>query len=177
MGKEKGVIFAFIILVILLTFFGIKKIKSLQTQIGEQKEIIVKVDQRLEYLNNLEESLELRRISGKVLHQIPRVPDPIANKVLIKKFFISFLARMGFDAEVEVDNERKSKDFPDVIEVNEVPIKIGISNYSSYTQVMNMLEESRNLPLVVEIFTLGGTEVPVPGILRLQLKYYAVMGG
>jgi hypothetical protein len=177
MMKEKGLIFAFVILMALLCVFGTKKIKSLRTQIREQKETVDKLDQRLEYVRNLEESLELRRMTGKVLTQIPRVNDPIANKVLIKKFILSFLSRLGYEAEVEVDNERKSKDFPDMIGVNEVPLKIGISDHISYKQMMNLLEEFRNFPIVTEIFTIGGTDVAVPGILRLQLKYYVVPGG
>lgn len=177
MGKEKGVIVAFVVLILLLSFFGIKKIKSLKAQIGEQKETVTKLDQRLEYVRNLEESLELRRMTGKVLTQIPRVEDPIANKVLIKKFIQSFLSRFGYEAEVDVENERKSKDFPDMIGVTEVPLKIGINNQISYKQMMNLLEELQNFPIMPEIFTIGGTDVAVPGILRLQLKYYVVPGG
>jgi hypothetical protein len=138
---------------------------------------VAKLDQRLEYVRNLEESLELRRMTGKVLTQIPRVDDPIANKVLIKKFVRSFLSRFGCEAEVEVENERKSKDFPDMIGVTEVSLKIGISNQISYKQMMNLLEELQNFPIVTEILTIGGTDVSVPGILRLQLKYYVVPGG
>jgi Sec-independent protein translocase protein TatA len=174
MGKEKGVIFIFVVLVALLFVFGAKKIRSLQAQIGEQKESLAKLDQRLDKVRSLEESLELRRMTGKVLHQIPRVQDPIANKVLIEKFVKSFLSRLGFEAEVKVENERPSKDFPDLIGVNEVPLRIGIINYSSYNQVMNMLEEFRNFPFAVEILTIGGTDVAVPGNLRVQLKYYVV---
>jgi hypothetical protein len=159
MGKENGIIILFVILTALLLVFGVNRIKSLQAKIKDQKEAVAKVDQRLESLRNLEESLESGRATAKVLQQIPRVQDPIANKVLIKKFLISFLSRMGFDAEVEVDNERKSKDFPDVIEVNEVPLRIGIRSYSSYHQVMNMLDETRSFPLSIEIFTMGGTDV------------------
>jgi len=177
MGKEKGVIFVFVILVALLGVFGIKKVKSLQTRIKEQKENIEKLNQRLDNVRRLEESLELRRITGKVLHQIPRVQDPIANKVLTKKFVKAFLSRLGLDAVVDVGNERRSRDFPDVVEVNEVPLKIGVKNYASYRQVMNMLDEFRNFPFVIEILTIGGTEVAIPGILRVQLKYYVVAGG
>ncbi|KPL04427.1 MAG: hypothetical protein AMJ90_00970 [candidate division Zixibacteria bacterium SM23_73_2] len=177
MGKVKGIIAVFAILLVLLFFFGIKNIKSLQGQIGGQKENISELDQRLEKIRNLEESLELRRLTGKVLPQIPRVEDPIANKILIEKFFKSFLTRLGLEAEVKVENERKSRDFPDVVEVNEVPIKIGITSYSSYKQVMNLLEEFRKFPLSIEILTIGGTDVAVPGVLRLQLKYYVVPGG
>jgi hypothetical protein len=177
MGKEKGVIFVFAILMFLLSFFGIKKIKSIQAQIGEQKEAVAKLDQRLEYVRNLEESLELRRMTGKVLTQIPRVNDPIANKVLIKKFILSFLSRLGYEAEVEVDNERKSKDFPDMIGVNEVPLRIGISSNISYNQMTNLLETFRDFPFVIEILTIGGTDVALPGVLRLQVKYYVVPGG
>jgi hypothetical protein len=177
MMKEKGLIFAFVILMALLCVFGTKKIKSLRTQIREQKETVDKLDQRLEYVRNLEESLELRRMTGKVLTQIPRVNDPIANKVLIKKFILSFLSRLGYEAEVEVDNERKSKDFPDMIGVNEVPLRIGISSNISYNQMTNLLETFRDFPFVIEILTIGGTDVALPGVLRLQLKYYVVPGG
>jgi hypothetical protein len=177
MGKDKGIICVFVILMLLLSFFGIKKIKSLKAQIGEQKESVAKLDQRLEYVNNLEESLELRRMTGKVLTQIPRVNDPIANKVLIKKFILSFLSRLGCEAEVEVDNERKSKDFPDMIGVNEVPLRIGISSNISYNQMTNLLKAFRDFPFVIEILTIGGTDVALPGVLRLQVKYYVVPGG
>jgi len=174
MGKQKVVIFAFVVLMGLLFFLGAKKIRSLQAQIGEQEEKIAKLDQRLDRVRSLEESLEERRMTGKVLHQIPRVQDPIANKVLVEKFLKSFLSKLGFEAEVKVDGERKSKDFPDLIGVTEVPLRIGTQNYSSYEQVMNMLEEFRYFPFAVEILTIGGTDVAVPGNLRIQLKYYVI---
>jgi len=175
--KEKGFIFAFVILMSLLCVLGTKKIKSLQTQIKEQKENLTKLNQRLDYVKNLEESLETRRMTGKVLTQIPRVNDPIANKVIIKKFILSFLARMGYQAEVEVENERKSKDFPDMIGVNEVLLKIGFRDNITYNQMTNLMETFRDFPFTVEILTIGGTEVALPGIFRLQLKYYTVPGG
>lgn len=174
MGKTKGVIGVFVILLVVVFGLGAKKIKSVKAQISEQKENVAKTNQRLDYLKSLEESLELRRLSGKVLHQLPRVSDPIANKVLIKKFLLSFLSQFGLEAEVEVESERKSKDFPEVIAVNEVPIKIGIPSYSSYKQLLNMLEGSRDFLFALEILTIGGTDVAIPGIFRLQLKYYVV---
>lgn len=177
MRKDKVITFGSVFLILLLLFIGVKRIKSLQAQIGEQKESVEKSNQRLEYLRDLEESLELRRETGKVLCQIPRAQDPIANKVMIGKFMKSFLSRLGLEAEVKVENERKSRDFPDVVTITEVPLKIGIRNYSSYNQVMNLLREFRNFPFVIEILTIGGTDVAVPGIFRIQLKYYAVLGG
>ncbi len=174
MDKQKIILFAFGFLALLSLFLGIRKIRSIQAQIGEEKEQLAKSDQRLEYVRDLEESLELRRITGKVLCRIPRAKDPIASQVLMRKFMESFLSRLGLEAEVKVENERKSRDFPDVITVNEVPLMIGIRNYSSYDQVMTMLKEFGNFPFVVEIFTIGGTEVAIPGNLRIQLKYYIV---
>ena len=50
--KEKGLIFAFVILMSLLCVLGTKKIKSLQTQIKEQKENLTKLNQRLDYVKN-----------------------------------------------------------------------------------------------------------------------------
>ena len=177
MGKEKVIIIGFAFLVLLLLFFGVRKIKSLQLQIREQKEHMVKSDQRLKHLRNLEESLEERRMTGKVLCRIPRAEDPIANKVLMRKFLKSFLSRLGLEAEVRAENERKSKDLPDEVMVNEVPLKIGIKNYSSYNQLMNLLKEFRNFPFAIEILTIGGTEVAVPGNFRVQLKYYVIPEG
>jgi hypothetical protein len=174
MGKQKIIIVAFAFLALLSLFLGIKKVRSIQGQIGEEKAQLAKSNQRLEYVRNLEESLELRRITGKVLCRIPRAKDPIANQVLMRKFMESFLSRVGLEAEVKVENERKSRDFPDVITVNEVPLMIGIRNYSSYDQVTTMLKEFGNFPFVVQIFTIGGTDVAVPGNLRVQLKYYIV---
>jgi len=136
-----------------------------------------KSTQRLEYLRDLEESLEERRISGKVLVEIPRAYDPIANKVLMEKFIKSLLSRLGLEAEVKVENERKSKDFPDVVSVNEVPLMIGVKNYTSYDQVIKMLKEFKNFPFVVEVLTIGGTDVGVPGNLRVKLKYYVIPKG
>ncbi len=177
MGKEKIIIIGFGFLILLLVFLGIKRIKLLNGQIAEQKNKVAKSYQRLDYVRELEESLEERRISGKVLVEIPRAQDPIANKVLISKFMKAFLLRLGFEAEVKVENERKSRDFPDVITVNEVPLRIGIKNYSSYDQLMKMLKEFKNFPFAVEILTIGGTDVAVPGNLRLQLKYYIIPEG
>ncbi len=177
MSKEKIIFIGFGFLIMVSAFFGIKKIQSLNRQIGEEKENVVKSNKRLEFVRDLEESLEERRISGKVLVEIPRAQDPIANKILMKKFMKAFLSRLGLEAEVKVENERKSRDFPDVVTVNEVPLKIGIKNYSSYDQVIKMLKEFNNFPFAVEVLTIGGTEVPVPGNLRVQLKYYVIPGG
>lgn len=177
MGKEKIILIGFGFLILLLAFLGIKKIKSFNGQIAEQKEHVAKSYQRLEYVKDLEKSLEERRMSGRILVEIPRAQDPIANKVLISKFMKAFLSRLGLEAEVKVENERRSRDFPDMITVNEVPIRIGIKNYSSYDQVMKMLKEFKNFPFAVEILTIGGTDVAVPGNLRLQLKYYIILEG
>jgi hypothetical protein len=177
MGKEKGIIIGSAFLILLLLFLGVKKTKSLQAQVREQKENVEKSSQRLEQLRDLEESLEVRRETGKVLCQIPQADDPVASKVMMQKFLKSFLARLGLEAEVKVENERKSRDFPDVVTITEVPLKIGIKNYSSYDQVMNLLKEFRNFPFVIEVLTIGGTDVAVPGLLRIQLKYYAVPEG
>lgn len=177
MGREKIIIIGFGCLIFLIAFFGLKRIKSLNRQIREQKENVAKSSQRLDYVKNLGESLELRRMSGKVLFEIPRAQDPIANKILMEKFIKSLLCRLGLEAEVKIENERKSRDFPDVVTVNEVPLKIGIKNYSSYHQVIKMLKEFGNLPFVVEILTIGGTDVAVPGNLRVQLKYYVLPRG
>lgn len=176
MGKEKAIIIASALVLAVSIFFGSGRIRSLRAQIGERQEEVAKSDQRLEELRTLGESLELRRMTGKVLCEIPRAQDPVASRVLIAKFLESFLSRQGFDAQVRVGNERASKDFPAVVGVNEVPIKIGIKDYASYAQVVNLLREIRNFPFVIEVITIGGTEVPVPGVFRLQLKYY-VPGG
>ena len=177
MSKDKIIFIAFGFLILLVAFFGIKKIKALNGQIKEQGEQLAKSSQRLEYVENLEASLEERRVTGKVLVEIPRAQDPIANKVLMRKFVTNFLSRLGLEAEVKVDNERKSRDFPDVVTVNEVPLRIGINNYASYDQVIKMLREFRSFPFVVQILTIGGTDVAVPGHLRVQLKYYIIPEG
>lgn len=177
MSKDKIIIIAFGLLILVVAFIGVKKIKALNGQIKDGREQLSKSCQRLEYVERLEESLEERRITGKVLVEIPRAHDPIANKVLMRKFVTNFLSRLGLEAEVKVDNERKSRDFPDVVTVNEVPLRIGISNYASYDQVIKMLKEFGNFPFVVEIITIGGTDVPVPGQLRVQLKYYVIPKG
>ncbi len=177
MKKEKIIIIGSAFAILLLLFVGVKKIKALRTQVGEQRENVEKSSQRLNFLRELEQSLEERRETGKVLCQIPRAEDPVASKVLVAKFLQSFLSRMGLQAEVKVEDERKSRDFPDVVTITEVPMRIGIKNYSSYDQVMKLLKEFRNFPFVIEVLTIGGTDVAVPGVLRLQLKYYAVPGG
>ncbi|UCB52806.1 MAG: hypothetical protein JSV10_01570 [Candidatus Zixiibacteriota bacterium] len=177
MGKDKIIIIAFGFLILVVVFIGVKKIKALNGQIKAGREQLSKSSQRLEYVEKLEESLEERRITGKVLVEIPQAHDPIANKVLMRKFVTNFLSRLGLEAEVKVDGERKSRDFPDVITVDEVPLKIGVRNYASYDQVIRMLREFGNFPFVVEILTIGGTDVAVPGHLRVQLKYYVIPKG
>ena len=177
MSKDKIIIIAFGFLILLVAFIGIKRIKALNGQIKEGREQLAKSSQRLEYVENLEASLEERRITGKVLVEIPRAHDQIANKVLMRKFVANFLSRLGLEAEVKVDGERKSRDFPDVVTVNEVPLRIGINNYTSYDQVIKMLREFKSFPFVVEILTIGGTDVAVPGHLRVQIKYYVIPKG
>jgi hypothetical protein len=177
MGKDKTIIVIFGFLIVAIAFLGVKKMGSLRGHIAEQREFLGKSTQRLEYLNDLERSLEERRESGRVLVEIPRAQDAIANKVLMEKFIKSFLSRLGLEAEVKVENERRSRDFPDVIMVNEVPLKIGVKGYASYDQVIKMLKEFKNFPFVVEVLTIGGTDVAVPGNLRVQLKYYIIPEG
>lgn len=177
MNKTKGIMIGFAVLTLLLLVFGTKKIKSIKGQIKEQTEKFKKLDERLNYLKNLEQSLERRRMEGQVLSRIPRVKDPIANKVLMKKFFKSFLSRMGLKAEVRVEKERGSKDFPAVIGVSEVPLMIGVKDYTSYRQIMSMFDEFERFPFGIEIFAIGGREIPVPGNLRLKLKYYIIPEG
>jgi hypothetical protein len=177
MSKDKIIIVASGVLILLIAFLGVKKIKELNGRIKEGKEQLSESSQRLEYVEELEESLEERRITGKVLVEIPRAHDPIANKVLMSKFVVNFLSRLGLEAEVKVEAERQSRDFPDVVTVNEVPLRIGISTYASYDQVIKMLREFGNFPFVVEVLTIGGTDVPVPGHVRVQLKYYIVPKG
>jgi hypothetical protein len=176
MGKDKTIIVIFALLIAAISFLGVK-VGSQRGHNAEQREFLAKSTQRLEYLNDLERSLEERRESGRVLVEIPRAQDPMANKVLMEKFIKSFLSRLGLEAEVKVENERKSRDFPDVITVNEVPLKIGVKGYASYDQVIKMLKEFKNFPFVVEVLTIGGTDVAVPGNLRVQLKYYIIPEG
>jgi len=177
MDKTKGIMIGFAVLALLLLVFGTKKIKSIKGQIKEQTEKFEKLDERLNYLKNLEQSLERRRMEGQVLSRIPRVKDPVANKVLMEKFFKLLLSRMGFEAEVRVEKERASKDFPAVIGVNEVSLMIGVKRYTSYNQIMSMFDEFGSFPFGIEIFAIGGREIPVPGHLKFKLKYYIIPEG
>jgi hypothetical protein len=174
MDKAKSIIIGFVILNVLLLFFGISRVKSIKSQIKEQTESMRELDDRRNYVKDLERSLELRRIEGQVLRRIPRVKDPMADRVLMKKFFESFLGQMDLEAEVKVQPERASADFPAIIGVNEVTLLIGIKDYDNYSQITVMFEEFKNYPFGIETFSIGSTDIPVPGHVRIMLKYYVI---
>jgi hypothetical protein len=173
MDKAKSIVIGFVILNVLLLFFGISRVKSIKSRIKEQTENMRELDDRRNYVKDLERSLELRRIEGQVLRRIPRVKDPMADRVL-KKFFESFLGQMDLEAEVKVQPERASGDFPAIIGVNEVTLLIGIKGYDSYSQITVMFEEFKNYPFGIEMFSIGSTDIPVPGHVRIMLKYYVI---
>jgi|WetSurMetagenome_2_1015567.scaffolds.fasta_scaffold27810_3 hypothetical protein len=174
MDKSKIIIAVFALLSLALIFFGTKQVKSIKAQIVEQKSDIAKLYQQLEYVDNLESNLETAKESGGIIGRIPQVNDPIANQALMNKFIQTFLARMELMAEVKVDKRKRSKDFPDFIGVDEVPLLIGIKDYTSYGQVMKMLNEFRKFPFGIEILCIGGSDVPIPGNLRIKMKYYII---
>lgn len=174
MSKDKLIVAFFVILSLVLIFLGMNRVKSIKSQIVEQKENTAKLNQWLEYVDGLDMSLETERDSGRVIGRIPQVKDPIANQVLMQKFIETFLSHLGMEAEVKAEKEKKSSDFPSLIGVDEVPILVGIKDYSSYTQIIRMLDDFRSFPFGIEVFCIGGVDVPIPGNLRLKMKYYII---
>jgi hypothetical protein len=173
--RTKGTIIGTALVAVLLLTLGIKKAKSIEGQITQQRQTLGKLDDRLKHVKDLEYSLELRRMEGRVLRQIPRVKDPVTNQVLIRKFFESLLSGVELEAQqIKVQNERASKDFPAIMGVSEVPLLIGIKDYSTYVQIIEVFEEFKTFPFQIEMFALGATDIPVPGQMRIMLKYYII---
>jgi hypothetical protein len=174
MSKDKIIIAVFVVLSLVLSYLGMSRVKLIKSQIIEQMENTAKLNQRLEYVDGLAMSLETEIDSGRVIGRIPQVNDPIANQVLMQKFIQNFLLSRGMEAEVKAEKERKSNDFPSLIGVNEVPITVGVKDYSSLTQIIGMLDDLRSLPFGIEALCIGGGEIPIPGNLRLRIKYYII---
>ncbi len=174
MNKNKLIVAFFVILSLVLIYLGMNRVKSIKSQIVEQKENTAKLNQWLEYVDGLEKSLETERDSGRVIGRIPQVNDPIANQVLMQKFIQTFLSHRGMEADVKAEKERKSSDFPALIGVNEVPITVGIKDYSSFSQIIRMLDDFRSFPFGIEAFCIGVGDIPIPGNLRLRMKYYVI---
>jgi hypothetical protein len=174
MSRDKLIVAFFAILSLVLIYLGMNRVKSIKLQIVEQKENTAKLNERLEYVNGLENSLETERDGGRVIGRIPQVKDPIANQILMQKFVQSFLSRRGMEAEVKADKEKKSSDFPALIGVNEVPITVGIKDYSSFSQIIRVLDDFRSFPFGIEAFCIGIGDIPIPGNLRLKMKYYII---
>jgi hypothetical protein len=78
---------------------------------------------------------------------------------------------------VKVGQEKNSPDFPSLVGIKEIPIEMGVTNYSSYDQLIILLDNFREYPFVVDLFTLGGKEINIPGKLKLRIKYYLSPGG
>jgi len=174
MDKGKIIIAVIAVLSLALIFFGTKQVNSIKAQIVEQKENTAKLYQQLEYVDGLEMTLESQKESGETIDRIPQVGDPIADQVLMKKFIQTLLGGMGLEAEVRVEKRTKSKAFPDLIGVDEVPLLIGIKEYSSYGQIMEILNEFRKFSIGIEILCIGGNDVAIPGNLRFKMKYYII---
>ncbi|MCJ7458054.1 MAG: hypothetical protein MUP17_03565, partial [candidate division Zixibacteria bacterium] len=72
---------------------------------------------------------------------------------------------------------KNSPDFPGLVGIREIPLEIGVTNYSSYDQMIILLEYLKEYPFIVDLFTLGGKDIELPGKLKLRIKYYLPPGG
>jgi hypothetical protein len=165
------------IVIVLVLFFGIKHIRSLQAQINQKKTSMAGLKTHLESLKRLTESLALKRLKGGQLREVPYFTEPQVNKALLEKFVQSSFSQIGLECQVKVGQEKNSPDFPGLVGIREIPLEIGVTNYSSYDQMIILLEYLKEYPFIVDLFTLGGKDIELPGKLKLRIKYYLPPGG
>jgi len=166
-----------VVVIVLILFFGIRQIRSLQAQINQKKVSVVGLKAHLEEVRKLSESLTLRRLKGGKLQQVPYVAEPQVNKALLEKFMQMIMSQVSLECQVKVGQEKNSPDFPGLVGIREIPIDMGVTNYSSYDQLIILLDNFREYPFIVDLFTLGGKEINLPGKLKLRIKYYLSPGG
>jgi len=166
-----------VVVIVLILFFGIRQIRSLQAQINQKKVSVVGLKAHLDEVRRLSESLALRRLKGGKLQDVPYVAEPQVNKALLEKFMQSLMSQVSLECQVKVGQEKNSPDFPSLVGIKEIPIEMGVTNYSSYDQLIILLDNFREYPFVVDLFTLGGKEINIPGKLKLRIKYYLSPGG
>ena len=164
-------------MIILVLFFGVRQIRSLQTRISQKKKSVEELNAHLENLKRLSTSLTLKRLKGGKLKEVPFVSEPQVNKVLLEKYLQSVFAQVGLTCEVKVGKEKNSADFPNLAGIREMSLEIGVTNYSSYDQLIILLESLKEYPFSVDLFTIGGKDLNVPGELKLRIKYYLSSGG
>lgn len=165
------------IVIFLVLFFGIRQIRSLQARISQKKKGVEELNAHLENLKRLSASLALKRLKGGKLKEVPFVSEPQVNKVLLEKYLQSVFSQVGLTCEVRVGKEKNSADFPSLAGIREMPLEIGVTNYSSYDQLIILLEYLKEYPFLVDLFTVGGKDINLPGELKLRVKYYLSPGG
>jgi hypothetical protein len=165
------------IVIVLVLFFGIRQIRSLQPRISQKKKGVVELNAHLENLKRLSASLALKRLIGSKLHEVPFVSEPQVNKAILEKYLQSVFSQVGLACEVKVGKEKNSPDFPSLAGIREMPLEIGVTNYSSYDQLIVLLEYLKEYPFLVDLFTIGGKDISIPGELKFRLKYYLSTGG
>lgn len=165
------------IVIVLVLFFGVRQIRSLQTRISQKKKSVEELNAHLENLKRLSASLTLKRLKGGKLREVPFVSEPQVNKVLLEKYLQSVFGQVGLTCEVKVGKEKNSADFPNLAGIREMPLEVGVTNYSSYDQLIILLESLKEYPFLVDLFTIGGKGLNVPGELKLRIKYYLSSGG
>ncbi len=164
-------------MIVLVLFFGVRQIRSLQARISQKKKSVEELNAHLEDLKRLSASLTLKKLKGGKLKEVPFVSEPQVNKVLLEKYLQSVFGQAGLSCEVKVGKEKNSTDFPNLAGIKEMPLEIGVTNYSSYEQLIILLESLKEYPFLVDLFTIGGKDLNVPGELKLRIKYYLSSGG
>ena len=165
------------ILIVLILFFGIRQIRSTQAKINQKKKSVEELNKHLDNLKRLSASLALKRLKGSKLQEVPYVSEPQVNKALLEKYLQSVLGQVSLTGEVKVGKERNSPDFPSLAGIREIPLEIGVTNYSSYDQLIIVLESLKEYPFLVDLFTVGGKDIIIPGELKMRIKYYLSPGG
>jgi len=165
------------IVIVLVLFFGVRQIRSLQTRISQKTKSVEELNAHLENLKKLSASLALKRLKGGKLQEVPFVSEPQVNKVLLEKYLQLVFERISLTCKVRVGKEKNSPDFPSLAGIREMPLEIGVTNYSSYDQLIILLESLKEYPFLIDLFTLGGKDINLPGELKLRIKYYLTSGG
>ncbi|HVP37131.1 MAG TPA: hypothetical protein VMT04_09075 [Terriglobales bacterium] len=166
-----------VVAIVLVLFFGIRQIRSLQAKISQKNTNLAGLKTHLGGLKRLTESLALKKLKGGKLQEVPYFSEPQVNKALLEKFVQSSFSQIGLECQVKVGQEKVSPDFPSLVGIREIPLEIGVTNYSSYDQLIILLEYLKEYPFIIDLFTLGGKDVELPGKLKLKIKYYLPPGG
>jgi len=107
------------------------------------------------------------------LRALPWTTDAVTNRALVHAVLDQLLAAQGLHGAVLVHDPAADGSFPSMVEVQAVPVDLGIDDYAAYGQVVAFLESLRAYAFTVDGLCIGCNDLGERGRVRLQLRYLA----